>query len=56
MRPWAGLAVIAFIIALIFHLAGGSVAQYVLDAELLGFIFWSVALLAPGWPWAPRGQ
>jgi hypothetical protein len=34
---WAVLAIIAFAVALIFHLAGGSVARYVLDAELAGF-------------------
>jgi hypothetical protein len=32
------LAAIAFAIALIFHLAGGSVTQYVLTAELAGLI------------------
>ena len=35
----AFIAFIAFILALIFHLAAGSVAQYFLDAELIGFIF-----------------
>jgi hypothetical protein len=47
---WAVLAIIAFAIALICHLAGGSVAQYVLDAELAGFICLAVHLLAP---WNP---
>lgn len=47
---WAILAVIALALALVFHLAGGSVAQYVLDAELAGFICLAVHLVAP---WNP---
>jgi hypothetical protein len=49
---WAIIAVILFALALVFHLAGGSVAQYVLDFELGGLIalalhmVWGVAV-----PW-----
>jgi hypothetical protein len=50
---FAILAIIAFALALVFHLAGGSVAQYVLDAELAGLI--CVACHLCGWwqavPW-----
>ena len=37
--------VIAFVIALILHAAGGKPGSYWVDAELLGFIFVSLALL-----------
>lgn len=40
---FAVLAVIAFAIAFILHLAGGSASQYVFDAELI-----------LGWGWAKR--
>jgi hypothetical protein len=48
---FAVLAVIAFAIALIMHLAGGADAKYVLDAELAGFICLSVHLLWGVYPW-----
>jgi hypothetical protein len=44
-------AVIAFALALIFHLAGGNVAPYVTDAFLAGMIALALHLLVPGWPW-----
>ena len=47
-------AFVAFLFALIFHIAGGSVGQYWVDAELTGFIFLAIALAAP-WPWGLRG-
>ena len=47
---WAVLAIIAFALALVFHLAGGNVAQYVEDAWLAGFVCLSVHLV---WPWSP---
>jgi hypothetical protein len=49
---WAILAVILFALSLVFHLAAGSVAKYVLDFELGGLIalslhfVWAVAV-----PW-----
>jgi membrane protein implicated in regulation of membrane protease activity len=46
---FAVLAVIAFAIALILHLAG--VARLVLDAELIGFICLSVHLVWGVYPW-----
>jgi hypothetical protein len=51
---WAVVAIIAFVIALILHLAGGQVAKYVLDAELLGFIALAIHLLWPYRPWGTR--
>ena len=48
---WAVLAVIGLVLALVFHLAGGNVAQYVLDAELAGFICLAMHFAAGGWPW-----
>ena len=48
---FAVAAVIAFILALIFHLAGGSVDQYVIDAELFGFIFLAIHLVWGVYPW-----
>ena len=50
---WAVIAAFAFVIALIFRIAGGSVAQYVLDAELIGFICLALHL-AFGWPFPWR--
>jgi hypothetical protein len=41
------LGAFAFALALVFHLAGGSVAQYVLTAELAGLICIAVHL---AWP------
>lgn len=52
---WAVLATIAFILALIFHIAGGSVAQYFWDALVLGFVFLSLHLWVPWGPWPWRG-
>jgi hypothetical protein len=48
---WVVLAIIAFVVALIFHIAGGSVTQYVLDAELIGFICLAIHLAWPLYPW-----
>jgi hypothetical protein len=48
---WAVIAVIAFVVALILHLAGGSVAKYVLDAELIGFICLAIHLVWGVYPW-----
>jgi hypothetical protein len=53
---FAVLAILAFAIALIFNLAGGSVAQYVLDAELAGLLCIACALAArDDWSWARQG-
>jgi hypothetical protein len=52
--PAALGAIIAFIFALAFHIAGGKVAQYVTDAELIGFILLAVAVAWLGW-WDRRG-
>jgi hypothetical protein len=53
---FAVLAIIAFVIALIFHLAGGSVATYVLAAELIGLICVACHLaFGIGWSWARQG-
>ena len=52
--PTAVAAIIAFILALVFHIAGGKLSQYVTDAELAGFIFLVITLAAP-WPWGLRG-
>jgi hypothetical protein len=56
--PWSILATIAFILALVFWIAAGSVLKYATDAELLGFVFLSIALWAyngyAGAPWASR--
>lgn len=57
---FAIFALIAFILALIFHIAGGSVNQYVIDAELLGFIFLAAYFCIPfgipaGWTRRPPG-
>jgi hypothetical protein len=47
---FAILAVVGFALALVFHLAGGSVAQYVLTAELSAFIALALHLAgAGGW-------
>ena len=48
---FAVLALVAFILAFIFHIAAGSVEQYVLDAVLLGFVFLAASLLWGGYPW-----
>jgi hypothetical protein len=48
---WAVLAIVAFIVALVFHVAAGKVARYVLDAELLGFIFLCLHLCWDVRPW-----
>lgn len=48
---FAVLALIAFAFALIFHLAGGNVAQYVLDAELAGFICLAAHFVWGVYPW-----
>jgi hypothetical protein len=48
---WAILAVLAFAIALILHLAGGTVEKYVLDAELIGFICLAIHLVWGIYPW-----
>jgi hypothetical protein len=53
---FAILAFIAFILALVLHLVGGGAGKYVIDFELIGFIF-VAAHLAWGFPlpWArPR--
>ena len=53
---FAVLAILAFAIALIFNLAGGSVAQYVLDAELAGLLCVAVHLASGSdWSWARQG-
>ena len=53
---FAGLAILAFAIALIFHLAGGSVATYVITAELAGLICVAVHLAVNSdWSWARQG-
>lgn len=46
---WAVLAVIAFFLALIFHIAAGSVLGYWVDAELIGFICLALHFTF-GWP------
>ncbi len=52
--PWAIFTTIAFVVAFLFHLAGGSVEKYVLDAELLGLVFLSASLwVASAWAGAP---
>jgi hypothetical protein len=50
----AVLAVVAFSIALILHLAGGGVEKYVLDAALAGFIALAASQLWPYQPWGRR--
>lgn len=52
------LAVVAFILALVFHIAGGNVNQYWVDAMLAGFVLWALAALLswPNPPWARRQQ
>jgi hypothetical protein len=50
---FAVLAFVSFVLALIFHLAGGGVVRYVLDAELLGFIFLAASAIWGGWPRHP---
>jgi hypothetical protein len=52
---FAVLAIIALALALVFHLAGGSVAQYVEDAWLAGLICVAVHLAWPGF-WPGRGR
>lgn len=47
---WSVLALIAFAIALVFHLAGGSVNQYVTDAVLAGFICLAAHFAFGSWP------
>ena len=42
---WAIGALVAFIVAFVLHLAGGKTGGYWVDAELIGFILLSVALL-----------
>ena len=50
------LAALAFAIALIFNLASGSVARFVLDAELAGLICVAVCLaVRSDWTWARQG-
>ena len=54
---FAVLAIIAFALALIFHLAGGSVAGFVLAAELAGLICVACHLaFGIGWSWARQGR
>lgn len=50
----AVFALVAFVIALVLNIAGGSVAKYVLDAELIGLALVALALIVPGW-WGLRG-
>ena len=45
------IAIIAFVVALIFHIAGGSVLRYYVDAELTGFIFLTLHLVWGYYPW-----
>ena len=52
---FAVIAIIAFALALVFHLAGGSVAQYVVTAEIAGFICVAVHLVWGVYPWRGRG-
>ena len=53
---FAVLAIIAFALALIFHLVGKSVATYVVTAELAGLICVACHLAANGdWSWARQG-
>jgi hypothetical protein len=53
---FAVLAILAFAVALIFNLAGGSVAQYVLDATLTGLICLAIHLAVNSdWPWTRQG-
>ena len=53
---FAVLAGLAFAIALIFNLASGSVARFVLDAELAGLICVAVHLAVHSdWAWARQG-
>jgi hypothetical protein len=47
-------ALLAFAIAFVLHLAKSFNGAYWVDAELIGFIFLALALLAPGW-WGMRG-
>ena len=48
---WAVLAVVAFLLALVFHIAGGNVTQYVLDAALLGAAFTALHMAWNYTPW-----
>ena len=50
----AVIAVVAFSIALILHLAGGPAGKYVLDAELAGLIALAASQLWPYQPWGRR--
>ena len=50
----AVLALVAFLLSLVFHVAGGSVYQYWTDAMLVGLCFVALALIFPGW-WGLRG-
>jgi hypothetical protein len=45
----AVLAFVAFVLALIFHIIGGSVAKYWVDAELIGLAFVALELIVPRW-------
>lgn len=40
-------ALAAFIVALVLHAIGGKASGHWVDAELLGFIFLSIALMVP---------
>lgn len=48
---FAVLAVISFALALVFHLAGGNVAKYVIDAELIGFTCLAAHMVWAVYPW-----
>jgi hypothetical protein len=52
---WAVLAIIAFALALVFHIAGGSVNKFVLDAELAGLICLAVHFVWAVYPWRRPG-
>lgn len=48
---FAVLALVAFIVALILHIAGHGAAKYVIDAELIGFILIAASLaFGERWP------
>lgn len=48
------IALLAFAIAFVLHLARSVNGAYWVDAELAGLFFTALALLAPGW-WGLRG-
>jgi di/tricarboxylate transporter len=54
----AFVAFVAFLLALVFHIIGGSVAKHWIDAELIGLMFVSLTLiaLALGWHGLRRGS